>query len=148
MSKGLRGQREAETTKAIGARLREARTATGLSLYQLSDVSAEPDESWRIPVVVLGSYERGERAATAAKLVELASLYEVDAAWLLTGVFSKPASEAAELLSEVAITLFNAAEELNPGSCFVEVGPPEGVEPPEDTELVMVTIVSDPAAQA
>lgn len=56
----------------IGARVREARRARGWSLL---DVEAASTGEFKASV--LGAYERGERALSVARLLRLASLFEM-----------------------------------------------------------------------
>lgn len=58
--------------KALGARLRAIRQQQGLSLQ---GVEQKSHGQWK--AVVVGSYERGDRAVTVAKLSELADFYGV-----------------------------------------------------------------------
>ena len=58
--------------KTLGARLRAIRLQQDLSL---SAVEARSGGKWK--AVVVGSYERGDRAITVAKLAELADFYGV-----------------------------------------------------------------------
>ena len=62
----------ASYAKALGARLRAIRQQQDLSL---SAVEAKSHGKWK--AVVVGSYERGDRAITVAKLAELAEFYGV-----------------------------------------------------------------------
>ncbi len=57
---------------ALGARLRAIRQQQSLSLQGVEDKSAG---RWK--AVVVGSYERGDRAITVAKLAQLAEFYGV-----------------------------------------------------------------------
>lgn len=57
---------------ALGARLRAVRGLRGLSLMQV-----ERESAGRFKAVVVGSYERGERAVTVSRLAELAEFYGV-----------------------------------------------------------------------
>lgn len=66
--------------RAIGALLREARTRRGWSLAKAAQESGHA-----FPAVVIGSYERGDRAITADRLIALGELYGVPAADLLPG---------------------------------------------------------------
>ncbi len=66
--------------RALGARLREVRTQQGLSLQGVEDKSVG---RWK--AVVIGSYERGDRAVSVQKLAELASFYGIPIAELLPG---------------------------------------------------------------
>ena len=64
--------------RALGARLRAIRTQQGLSLHGVEEKS---DGRWK--AVVVGSYERGDRAVTVQRLAELADFYGVPVAELL-----------------------------------------------------------------
>jgi transcriptional regulator with XRE-family HTH domain len=61
-----------EYAKALGARLRAIRTQQGLSLHGVEEKSRG---RWK--AVVVGSYERGDRAVTVQRLAELAEFYNV-----------------------------------------------------------------------
>ena len=63
---------------ALGARLRAIRTQQGLSLH-----GVEKKSKGRWKAVVVGSYERGDRAVTVQKLAELADFYGVPVSELL-----------------------------------------------------------------
>jgi transcriptional regulator with XRE-family HTH domain len=67
-----------EYAKALGARLRAIRTQQGLSLHGVEEKSRG---RWK--AVVVGSYERGDRAVTVQKLAELADFYGVPVSELL-----------------------------------------------------------------
>lgn len=73
--------------KALGARLRAIRQQQGLSLHGVEERS---DGRWK--AVVIGSYERGDRAVTVQKLAELADFYGVPVTELLPD--SSPAAAA------------------------------------------------------
>ena len=62
----------------LGARLRAVRTMQGLTL---ADVEERSDGAWK--AVVVGSYERGDRSVTVARLSELAAFYGVPVSHLL-----------------------------------------------------------------
>ena len=64
--------------RALGARLRAIRTQQGLSLHGVEEKS---QGRWK--AVVVGSYERGDRAVTVQRLAELADFYGVPVAELL-----------------------------------------------------------------
>ncbi|HVA61966.1 MAG TPA: transcriptional regulator [Mycobacteriales bacterium] len=75
--------------KALGARLRAIRTQQGLSLHGVEEKS---NGRWK--AVVVGSYERGDRAVTVQRLAELADFYSVPVSELLPeGISSAAASE-------------------------------------------------------
>ncbi|MBA2555022.1 MAG: transcriptional regulator [Geodermatophilaceae bacterium] len=64
--------------KALGVRLREIRNQQGLSLQAVEEKSGR---RWK--AVVVGSYERGDRAITVQKLADLAGFYGIPIAELL-----------------------------------------------------------------
>jgi transcriptional regulator with XRE-family HTH domain len=86
-----------EYAKALGARLRAIRTQQGLSLH-----GVEQKSQGRWKAVVVGSYERGDRAVTVQRLAELAEFYGVPVHELLPG--STPAS-ATELPPRLVLDL-------------------------------------------
>jgi transcriptional regulator with XRE-family HTH domain len=67
-----------EYAKSLGARLRAIRTQQGLSLHGVEEKSRG---RWK--AVVVGSYERGDRAVTVQRLHELADFYGVPVSELL-----------------------------------------------------------------
>ena len=71
--------------RALGIKLRAVRNQQGLSLQ---GVEAKSQGTWK--AVVVGSYERGDRAVTVQRLAELADFYGVPMAELLP----EPASAA------------------------------------------------------
>ncbi len=77
-----------EYAKALGAKLRAIRTQQGLSLHGVEDKS---QGRWK--AVVVGSYERGDRAVTVQRLSELADFYGVPVAELLPEGIAAGASE-------------------------------------------------------
>jgi transcriptional regulator with XRE-family HTH domain len=82
-----------EYAKQLGARLRAIRTQQGLSLHGVEEKS---QGRWK--AVVVGSYERGDRAVTVQKLSELAEFYGVPVAELLPDSSPRGASEPAPRL--------------------------------------------------
>jgi transcriptional regulator with XRE-family HTH domain len=64
----------------IGARLRRIRHQQGLSL---ADVEQQSEGAWK--AVVVGAYERGDRAVSVARLAALAEFYGVPLADILPG---------------------------------------------------------------
>lgn len=62
----------------LGQRLRDIRNQQGMTLQDVEDAS---EGKWK--AVVIGAYERGDRAISAAKLADLASFYGVPVAELL-----------------------------------------------------------------
>ena len=64
--------------RRLGARLRAIRQQQGLTLQQVEEISTG---KWK--AVVVGSYERGDRAVSVAKLAELSEFYNVPVSELL-----------------------------------------------------------------
>jgi transcriptional regulator with XRE-family HTH domain len=64
--------------RSLGAKLRSIRQQQGLSLHGVEEKS---EGRWK--AVVVGSYERGDRAITVQKLAELADFYGVPVMELL-----------------------------------------------------------------
>jgi transcriptional regulator with XRE-family HTH domain len=67
-----------EYAKSLGARLRSIRQQQGLSLQGVEEKS---HGRWK--AVVVGSYERGDRAVTVSRLAELADFYRIPVSALL-----------------------------------------------------------------
>jgi len=67
-----------EYATALGAKLRRIRKQQGLSL---NDVERKSNARWT--AMVVGSYERADRAVTVTKLVELADFYGIPVSDLL-----------------------------------------------------------------
>ena len=76
--------------KALGARLRAIRTQQGLSLHGVEEKS---QGRWK--AVVVGSYERGDRAVTVQRLAELADFYNVPIHELLPDALGAAPAEPA-----------------------------------------------------
>ena len=74
--------------KQLGAKLRAIRTQQGLSLHGVEEKS---QGRWK--AVVVGSYERGDRAVTVQRLAELADFYGVPVQELLPGTTPGGAAE-------------------------------------------------------
>jgi transcriptional regulator with XRE-family HTH domain len=73
--------------KALGARLRAIRVQQGLSLHGVEEKS-----KGRWKAVVIGSYERGDRAVTVQRLAELSEFYGVPVSELLPDAIATPAA--------------------------------------------------------
>src|SRR6476660_6451672 len=83
--------------KALGARLRAIRTQQGLSLHGVEEKS---HGRWK--AVVVGSYERGDRAVTVQRLAELADFYGVPVSELLPeGIAVAAAEPAAKIIIDL-----------------------------------------------
>ena len=78
-----------EYSKSLGARLRAIRAQQGLSLHGVEDKS---HGQWK--AVVVGSYERGDRAVTVQRLAQLAEFYGVPVSALLPESNPTPPTEA------------------------------------------------------
>ncbi len=74
--------------RSLGARLRSIRQQQGLSLHGVEEKS---QGKWK--AVVVGSYERGDRAVTVQKLAELAEFYGVPVVELLPDAKPTAANE-------------------------------------------------------
>ena len=74
--------------KALGTRLRAIRQQQGLSLHGVEEKS---QGRWK--AVVVGSYERGDRAVTVQRLAELSEFYGVPVSELLPPGHSTPRLE-------------------------------------------------------
>lgn len=83
-----------EYAKALGAKLRGIRQQQGLSLH-----GVEQKSTGRWKAVVVGSYERGDRAVTVQKLAELADFYGIPVGELLPEGRISSGSEAATKIS-------------------------------------------------
>ena len=82
--------RETTRQRELGVRLRRLRGQQGLSLAQ---VEARSDGRWK--AVVVGAYERGDRAVTIGRLAGLAEFYGVPLAHLLPDGDERPADRPA-----------------------------------------------------
>lgn len=87
--------------KTLGTRLRAIRSQQRLSLHGVEEKS---EGRWK--AVVVGSYERGDRAVTVQRLSELAEFYGVPLAELL------PEQEAAPVVEVAAPRLVLDLEQL------------------------------------
>lgn len=98
--------------KALGARLRAIRTQQGLSLHGVEEKSRG---RWK--AVVVGSYERGDRAVTVQRLAELAEFYGVPINELLPeGVISagSPTEASAKIIIDLEQLSHVPAEQSAP----------------------------------
>jgi len=98
--------------RALGARLRQIRTQQGLSLH---DVEKQSNGRWK--AVVVGSYERGDRAISVHKLADLAEFYNAPVAQLLPdggdAGTAPPAPKVVVDLARLAYVEDRAAEPLS-----------------------------------
>src|SRR3982751_6749550 len=86
-----------EYAKTLGGKLRAIRTQQGLSLHGVEEKS---EGRWK--AVVVGSYERGDRAVTVQRLAELAEFYGVPVSELLPdSSAATPMEPAPELIIDL-----------------------------------------------
>jgi transcriptional regulator with XRE-family HTH domain len=78
-SRGTKNPPRNKYGKDVGARLRTIRLQQGMTLLE---VESRSEGRWK--AVVVGSYERGDRAISANKLMALAEFYAVPAAALMS----------------------------------------------------------------
>lgn len=96
--------------RRLGERLRAIRTQQELTLQQVEERS---EGQWK--AVVIGAYERGDRAISAAKLAELARFYGVPVAELLPEPeYDQYAAGEGERTRKVVLDLTRLSEEDNP----------------------------------
>src|SRR3954465_13463065 len=102
--------------KALGARLRAIRMQQHLSLH---GVERKSSGKWK--AVVVGSYERGDRAVSGQRLAELAAFYGVPVGALLppentafTGAGMPPP------LSRIVLNLDRVAARTDPNSAILK----------------------------
>lgn len=96
-----------EYAKFLGNRLRDIRIQQGLSLQGVEDKSGG---KWK--AVVIGSYERGDRAITVARLAELAVFYRVPVAELLPDGAPLPVEPGSKLTLDLAALYDHSSPEL------------------------------------
>ncbi len=86
-----------EYAKNLGSRLRAIRTQQGMSLHGVEEKS---NGRWK--AVVVGSYERGDRAVTVQRLAELADFYSVPIHELLPdGLSAAPVEPAPRIVIDL-----------------------------------------------
>ncbi len=108
---------DSDYQRRLGSRLRAIRQQQGLTLQQVEETS---DGKWK--AVVVGSYERGDRAVSVAKLSELGEFYNVPVSELLPKE-ELPSTEADESPSKIMLDLRRLSRadldpELKPVSRF------------------------------
>jgi len=97
--------------RALGARLRAVRTQRHLSLQGVERASGG---RWK--AVVVGSYERGDRAISVHRLAELAAFYETPLAELLPGAGAERPAAPAAALSTVVLNPRRVLELTDPAA--------------------------------
>jgi transcriptional regulator with XRE-family HTH domain len=98
---------QAEHQRRLGDRLRRLRRQQGLSL---ADVEQRSGGVWK--AVVVGAYERGDRAVTVARLADLAAFYGVSPRDLLP---SPPPPHTEERPGRVVLDLTRLQEDGSAG---------------------------------
>jgi transcriptional regulator with XRE-family HTH domain len=96
-----------EYAKSLGSRLRSIRQQQGLSLQGVEEKS-----SGRWKAVVVGSYERGDRAVTVSRLAELADFYRVPVAELLPEGGAARSDAAGKIVLDLERLYDHANDEL------------------------------------
>jgi transcriptional regulator with XRE-family HTH domain len=84
------------TTSSISARIRRQRKARSLTLQDIERLSAG-----RIKAVVMGSYERGSRAISLARAIEIANLFAIPLAELIEEPSTRNSGEEALLILDL-----------------------------------------------
>lgn len=104
-----------EYAKALGNRLRAIRQQQGLSLQKV-----EQKSQGRWKAVVIGSYERGDRAVTVARLAELAEFYGVPLNELLPESDPRKQGEPpAKLMIDLTALASLEGEDMGPLSRYI-----------------------------
>src|SRR5919202_263494 len=108
--------------KALGSKLRGIRQQQGLSLH-----GVEQKSGGRCKAVVVGSYERGDRAVTVQKLAELADFYGVPVAELLPeGRIPSGSEPATKIVINLERLQQLPADKVGPPSVMAGGGPRGG----------------------
>ncbi|UQX90296.1 transcriptional regulator [Jatrophihabitans telluris] len=89
-----------EYARALGSRLRAVRSQQRLSLH---GVERKSGGKWK--AVVVGSYERGDRAVSVARLAELAEFYGVPISELLPSEEGSGGGSRAEASGKIVLDL-------------------------------------------
>ena len=93
--------------KALGGKLRAIRQQQGLSLH-----GVEQKSGGRWKAVVVGSYERGDRAVTVSRLAELAEFYRVPVSELLPEGGVEHFGNAGKIVLDLEKLYDHSADEL------------------------------------
>lgn len=102
--------------KALGARLRAIRMQQHLSLH---GVERKSDGKWK--AVVVGSYERGDRAVSVQRLAELADFYGVPVSDLLPPDDTPfPGAGGPPPLSRIVLNLDRVAALTDPNAAILQ----------------------------
>ena len=107
---------DAHYAKALGARLRAIRMQQHLSLH---GVERKSNGKWK--AVVVGSYERGDRAVSVQRLAELADFYGVPVSDLLPPEEATfPGAGSPPPLSRIVLNLDRVAALTDPNAAILQ----------------------------
>ena len=84
------------TPSSVSARIRSHRKARQLTLHDIERIS-----EGRIKAVVMGSYERGTRAISLARTIEIANLFGVPVSELITDIETSPSATNFDLVFDL-----------------------------------------------
>lgn len=97
-----------EEQRRLGARLRAIRRQQSLTLH---DVEERSDGQWK--AVVVGSYERGDRAISITKLARLAAFYSVPMHDLLPSDEHAPSHSDDDPIDRICLSLEELSRRTN-----------------------------------
>ena len=86
------------TPAQVGARLRSIRRSRSLSLKEVEDLS-----QGELRAVVLGSYERGSRNLTIKRAIEIAKIYNIPVAEILSEKTASPITDLPRLMLDIRV---------------------------------------------
>jgi transcriptional regulator with XRE-family HTH domain len=84
------------TPESVSLRLRQLRKERGWSLHEVEKIS-----KGRIKAVVLGSYERADRALSLKRAIELANFYSIPLSHLLNSVTADNLSDGTRVVIDL-----------------------------------------------
>lgn len=84
------------TSKSVSARIRWHRKSRGLTLHDIERLSAG-----QIKAVVMGSYERGSRAISLARTIEIANLFAIPVTELISDISETSTTQYADLVFDL-----------------------------------------------
>lgn len=99
------------TPSSVSQRIRKLRKSRGLTLHDIERIS-----QGKIKAVVMGSYERGSRAISLSRTIEIANLFAIPVTELISQSAQPPKSENSALVFDLraiaAISNLNDATEI------------------------------------